>query len=74
MSPANYERLLRRFEALLDRVESSLPAEPGAPPWDASIAFRWRKHEGRAALRPVARPHQIRLEDLQGIDRQKALV
>jgi len=67
------EGLLKRFEALLDRVEASLPSvEP--PAWDASIAFRWRKHEGRSALQPVSRPHDIRLADLQGIDRQKALV
>jgi predicted AAA+ superfamily ATPase len=68
------ERLLKRFEALLDRIDASLPHPAKPPAWDASTAFRWRKVEGGGQLRPVARPHGIRLKDLQGIDRQKALV
>ena len=74
MSATSYERLLERFETLLDRVEATLPPAPQPPQWDASIAFRWRRHEGRGSLRPVARPHRIRLHDLKGIERQKTLV
>jgi predicted AAA+ superfamily ATPase len=69
-----YDRLLKRFEALLERVETVLPAAPSATDWRASTAFRWRKLQGRGTLQPVARPHGIRLADLQGIDRQKALI
>jgi predicted AAA+ superfamily ATPase len=68
------EKLLKRFEALLDRIDASLPTPPAAMDWRASTAFRWRRLGGGGALHPVARPHGIRLADLQGIDRQKALV
>ena len=62
------ESLLARFETLLARAESLLPAPPPAPDWNA-MAFRWR---GR--LEPVRHPHKIRLEDLQGVDQQKTAI
>jgi len=62
------ESLLARFESLLTRAELLLPAPPPAPDWNA-IAFRWR---GR--LEPVRHPHQIRLDDLQGVDAQKQAI
>lgn len=62
------ESLLARFETLLARAEALLPAPPPAPDWNA-VAFRWR---GR--LEPVRHPHQIRLEDLQGVGPQKAAI
>ena len=74
MSADSYEGLFKRLDALIDRVEGLLPRAAQAPDWDASIAFRWRKHQDRALLQPVAHPHRMRLEDLRGIDRQKDLV
>jgi predicted AAA+ superfamily ATPase len=62
------ESLLARFESLLARAEALLPAPPAAPDWNA-IAFRWR---GR--LEPVRHPHQIRLDDLQGVAAQKQAI
>ncbi|MDP1526981.1 MAG: ATP-binding protein [Rhodocyclaceae bacterium] len=62
------ESLLARFESLLTRAELLLPAPPPAPDWNA-IAFRWR---GR--LEAVRHPHQIRLDDLQGVDAQKLAI
>jgi uncharacterized protein len=73
-SASSYEELLKRFEGLLERIDASLPAVPQPTDWDASTAFRWRRLNGAASLHPVARPHDIRLKDLQGIDRQKELV
>src|SRR4051812_24582388 len=73
-SAPSYEALLRRFDALLDRIDAVLPAPPVATDWDAGIAFRWRRLNGTALLQPVARPHDIRLADLRGIERQKELV
>jgi hypothetical protein len=35
---------------------------------DSAIAFRWRE----GAMHPVAQPHRLHLEDLHGIERQKA--
>ena len=71
---ADLERLLDRTERLLERLEALLPAPPKPVDWDASVAFRWRKSNGRGVLQPVAHPHRIRLSDLRGIDRQKALI
>ena len=40
--------------------------------WSASIAFRWRKRDGRGAIEPVRHVHRIALDDLQGIDDAEA--
>ncbi len=64
-------QFLARAERLLERLEGLLPAEPTAPDWAASTAFRWRRKHNAAALVPVPRPHQIRLGDLQDIDDKK---
>ena len=67
-------QFLARAERLLERLEGLLPAEPSAPDWAASTAFRWRRKHKSAALVPVPRPHQIRLDDLQDIDDKKARI
>ena len=64
-------RLIKRAEALLERLETLLPQPAAAPDWKAATAFRWRKRGGRGALDPVARPHRIRLKDLRNVDEQK---
>ena len=70
----NFDQWLVRLDAVLGRLEGLLPAPPAAPDWNASIAFRWRVQNGRSTLLPVARPHAIRLADLRGVDKQKALI
>jgi hypothetical protein len=71
---ADLEPVLQRAQALLERIEQLLPPAPPVPDFAATIAFRWRKRNGRGVLQPVRHPHTIRLEDLQGIDRQRDLV
>jgi len=69
---ANFERLLQRAEALIERIESVLPQPLGAPDWSASVAFRYRKRSsGHGALEPVRHVATLRLSDLQEIDGQK---
>lgn len=69
------KRIFDRAETLLARLENLLPAQQPAPDWNASVAFRWRKAQGRAGyLQPVSQVHRIRLSDLRGVDRQKALI
>jgi len=67
-------KLIQQAEGLLARLERVLPAQAPATDWNASIAFRWRKKDGRAAIEPVRHVHRIALRDLQGIDAQKELV
>ncbi|RIX48832.1 MAG: ATP-binding protein [Rhodocyclales bacterium GT-UBC] len=68
------ERLLARAEAVIERIEASLPPAPPAVEWDSAVAFRWRKHHGRGWLQAVLHPHPIRLADLNNVDDQKARI
>lgn len=67
-------KLLNRAESLVARLEKLLPAETLPTDWKASIAFRWRKNQGRGVLQAVNQVHRIQLKDLRGIDEQKSLV
>lgn len=62
------ERVLDRAEALLERIEQRLPPAPNAVDWTAP-AYRWRRP---GVLRPVHKPHPVRLDELLGIEPQKA--
>jgi len=67
-----FERLIERAEQLINRIEAVLPQALGAPDWNASIAFRYRKRSsGHGVLEPVRHVAQMRLADLQEIDGQK---
>ena len=67
-----FERLIVRAEQLIDRIEAVLPKALGAPDWQASVAFRYRKRShGHGALEPVRHVGAMRLDDLQEIDPQK---
>ncbi len=66
------DRLIGRLDELLDRVETLVPANAQDPDWSSAYAFRWRKLRGGGYIQAVMHPHQIRLGDLQSIDRQRA--
>lgn len=63
---------IARLDALLDRLEPLLPPPAPSVDWSQHIAARWRKFHQRGVLEPVLRPHRLKLDDLQCIDRQKA--
>ena len=67
-------KFLSRAEVLVERVEGLLPPDARAPDFAVQRAFRWRRRNDRGYLQPVLHLHQIRLQDLQGVERQKALV
>ena len=71
---SDLDRLIKRADQLLERIEAALPPKLSAPDWKAALAYRWRKRNGRGFLQPVTHPHKIRLTDLQGIDEQIRLV
>ena len=66
--------LIRHAGELIARLEKLLPAAPAATDWGTSIAFRWRKRDGRGRIEAVRHVHSIGLADLRGIDEQKELV
>lgn len=68
------EKLIERIDRVLQKAELILPQTLLRPDWQAAIAFRWRKRGSLGSLEEVLHPHRIRLEDLKGIDEQKALV
>jgi predicted AAA+ superfamily ATPase len=69
------ESTLDRLAAVLERVESLLPAHS---PTDlsSSLAFRWRKRRylglEQGELQPVLRPALIPFDDLKHVDAQKS--
>ncbi|MEI8302041.1 MAG: ATP-binding protein [Burkholderiales bacterium] len=74
---SDLNQLIQRAERMLERLETLLPAV--APPdWSASVAFRWRRRTTglgvQSWLQPVRQLSSIRLQDLQHIDEQKALI
>jgi hypothetical protein len=71
---SEWDRLIKRGEALLERVEALLPPAPPPVAWEASVAFRWRKTSRAGFIQPVRNVHRIRLSDLQGVHSQKALI
>jgi predicted AAA+ superfamily ATPase len=76
-SSSSLDRLVDRATALLDRLESLMPA-PTEPDWDASVAFRWRRRQTalgvQAFLQPVRQVATIALDDLHNIDDQKEAI
>jgi predicted AAA+ superfamily ATPase len=71
MNP-QFERLIERAEALINRIEAILPQPISAPDWQASIAYRYRKRSsGHGLLEPVRHVAKMELRDLKEIDGQK---
>lgn len=68
----SFEHILVRAERLIDRIEAALPQALVAPDWNASHAFRYRKRaSGHGVMEPVRHLAEMKLSDLQEIDRQK---
>lgn len=65
---------LQRLAAVLERIESLLPA-PSPTDFASSTAFRWRKRRylgfEHGELQAVARPALIAFDDLKHVDQQK---
>lgn len=70
---SEWEKVIKRVDAVLARVEVLVPPAPAPTDWK-SIAFRWRKRGGRGSLEAVRHVHKIALSDLCGIDNQKKIV
>lgn len=66
--------LLRRSGDLLERIEQILPPQPSEPEWDSFIAFRWRRRTARGYLEGIRHPHNLELNDLACVNRQKEII
>lgn len=66
--------LISRLDVLIERLDAHLPPAPPTPDFAGAVAFRWRRSGGRGFLQPVAKPHAIRLADLQDVDEQKSRI
>ncbi len=66
--------LLRKAGELIRRVEQILPSQPRKPDWDSFVAFRWRRHAARGYLEGIRHPHNLDLNDLACVDRQKEII
>lgn len=68
------DSFLTRAEKLLDRLETILPPAVSEIDWNAAVAFRWRRRQGRGYLQPVSYLSSITFTDLQHVERQKQLI
>jgi len=71
MSSTAVESLIARAEGLLARLEAVLPQALGAPDWQASVAFRYRKRGATGRIEPVRHVATIRLAELVEVEPQK---
>lgn len=66
--------LISLASGVLKQLQAWLPPAPPPVDWSAR-AFRWRKRgTAHGWLDAIAHPHRITLEDLQHIERQKAII
>ena len=68
---SDFDKLYKRANKLLDRLEQFLPVSHPEPDWQVSVAFRWRRQGHSGFIEPVVHPHRITLDALCGIDEQK---
>ena len=69
----HWDRLLRRLEQIVDRVDGMVGKAGHEPAVDSAlferfIAFRWERSGQSGVLAPVAHPHLVDLDELVGID------
>ena len=63
---------LQRAEALMARIEQSLPQALSAPDFSQAVAWRYRKRaNGHGVLEPIGQLAPMQLADLKEIDSQK---
>lgn len=63
--------LLERFERLAQRLDPLLPVEAPVIDWNTTLAARWQRQGHSGFLQPLRVSHDLRLEDLIGVDAQR---
>ncbi|QVL46043.1 MAG: ATP-binding protein [Methylophilaceae bacterium] len=65
------EDLIARAEDLLVKLDAFLQPKPQATDWGAT-AWRWMTINGLGQLQTIGHPHEVHLNNIQFVDRQKA--
>ena len=73
MADDQLQALMNRAMGVLAQLEAWLPPAPPAIDWTAH-AYRWQRRGSRGWLEAVRRIAPIHLDDLQHVDRQKAIL
>lgn len=73
MNPNDFSTFYERADRVLKQLEAWLPPAPPDIDWSAH-AYRWRRRGSRGWLDAVRHISRIELEDLQHIERQKAII
>ncbi len=73
MTATDFTQLIARAERVLAQLEAWLPPAPPEIDWNAH-AFRWRRRGSRGWLDAVRHVARIQKDDLQHIERQKAII
>jgi predicted AAA+ superfamily ATPase len=63
--------LLERADRLAQRLEPLLPIDPPLIDWTATLAARWQRQGRSGFLQPLQVSHDLRLDDLLGVDVQR---
>lgn len=63
--------LLERVDRLVQRLDPLLPVEPPVIDWDTTLAARWQRQGAGGCLMPLHVNHDLRLDDLIGVDAQR---
>ena len=73
MTALDLTTLVQRAERVLAQLEAWLPPAPPEIDWTAH-AFRWRKRGSKGWLDAIRQVSRIEVDDLQHIERQKAII
>ena len=68
------DEFFKRASALVTRLEKIFPASDEPPKMNRALANRWRRRGERVELQEVKQLSQVRLDDLQCLDRQKQAI
>ncbi|MBL1142848.1 MAG: ATP-binding protein [Proteobacteria bacterium] len=68
------EKLLKRLDAILDRIEPLIPGIPKVSTRFNGGAYHWKSSNHNGYFQKIERPANFRLSDLQCIERQKKLI
>lgn len=74
MSEITPQQFMQRILGLVDRLEASVNDVHQSVDWDTVTAARWVSQGDAGWLRPLAVSQDMRLDDLLGVERQKALL